>query len=108
MSVLADFTAAHRDMLATLGEPATYTPVVGDPFAVQALLDRNTAELGEYGQTVAFRPAISVLLADVPQPQRGDIITFTDTLTGNVISTWQVARPATMDDIVATLWVESA
>lgn len=108
MSLLTDFTAAHRDLLAALGEPATYAPVVGDPGVVQALLDRNTAELGEYGTTVAVRPAVFVLLADVPRPERGDLITFADPITGAVTSMWQVVRPATMDDIVAQLWVELA
>jgi len=108
MSAFADFTAAHRELIATLGDPATYAPVVGAPGVVQALLDRNSLELGEYGQTVAVRPAVSVLLADVPRPERGDLITFTDPVTGVITSTWRVVRPATVDDIVAQLWVESA
>lgn len=108
MNALADFTAAHRDLLAALGEPATYAPVVGTPGIVQAMLDRNSVELGEYGQTVAVRPAVFVLLADVPRPESGDLITFIDADTGIVTSMWSVIRPATLDDIVAQLWVEPA
>lgn len=98
---LADFTAAHRDLLAALGDPATYTPVAGDMVPLQALLDRNTAEVGEYGQTVAYRPAVSVLNADVDRPGQGDVIAFVD-------SRWRVIRPAAADDIVSVLWVEAA
>lgn len=108
MTALADFTAAHRDLLAAMGEQALYTPVAGSLRTVPALLDRHTAELGEYGQTVAFRPSVSVLLADVPRPEPGDIITFADEYTGAVTSTWRVVRVSTADDIVAQLWVESA
>lgn len=97
---LADFTAAHRDLLAVFGEPATYTPVAGDMVSLQALLDRNTAEVGEYGQTVAYRPSIAVLNADVDRPEQGDVIAFAS-------SRWQVIRIANADDIVSVLWVEA-
>lgn len=101
MSALPAFLDAHRDLLAALGEPATYAPAAGGSVALMALLDQHTAEVGEYGQTVAYRPAVSVLNADVPRPEQGDLITFVD-------SVWQVMRKADADDVVTRLWVEAA
>jgi len=95
------FTAAHRDLLAALGEPATYISAGGDIIELQAMLDRNAAEIGEYGQTVATRPAITVLNADVERPEQGDRITF-------AASAWEVVRVANADDIVSVLWVSPA
>jgi hypothetical protein len=105
----AAFASMHADLIAAMGEPATYAPAAGGAVvSLNAVLDRNTAELGEYGQTVAYRPSISVLCADVAKPQQGDIITFLDPVTGVVSSTWQVVRQASADDMVAVLWVAPA
>ncbi|MEO5811550.1 MAG: hypothetical protein ABIU96_03940 [Rhodanobacter sp.] len=107
MSASAAFTAAHADLIAVMGDPPTYTPVGGgSDVPLQAVLDRHTAEVGEYGQTVAYRPSIAVLSADVPKPAAGDVITFTDPITDVVISTWTVLRIANADEYVTTLWVE--
>lgn len=102
MSFLADSTAAHRDLILALGgEQATYAPVSGEAAPVLAMLDRHTAEIGEYGQTVAYRPAITVLNADVPRPEQGDRITFP-------ASVWDVVSIANADEIISTLWVAAA
>lgn len=102
MGTAADFASAHRELIAVLGEPATYTPAAGGgAIAVTALLDRHTAEVGEFGQVVAYRPAVSVLCADVPRPEGGDVIAFAG-------STWNVLRIASSDDMAVQLWVEAA
>lgn len=104
MSMQAAFTGMHAALIAVMGDPATYVPVTGASVPLQAVLDRNTAELGEYGQTVAYRPAISVLAADVAKPEQGDIITFDTPGMGS----WQVIRPASADGMVMQLWVAPA
>lgn len=102
MPFIADAIDAHRDLILALGgELATYAPVAGDPVPALAMLDRNNAEIGEYGQTVATRPAITVLNVEVPQAEQGDRITF-------ATSAWEVIRIASADDIVTTLWVSPA
>jgi hypothetical protein len=104
----AAFAGMHRDLIATMGDPATYVPAAGGSVPLLAVLDRNTAELGEYGQTVAYRPSVSVLCADVARPEQGDLVNFTDPDTGAVVSSWQVIRPASADDMVVQLWVAPA
>jgi len=105
MGITADFAGMHRDLLAVMGEPATYTPAAGgEPIPLQARLDRNTAELGEYGQTVAYRPAVTVIAADVARPEQGDLITFD----ASGMGIWQVIRIATADDMAVQLWVAPA
>lgn len=108
MTAAAAFAGMHADLIAVMGDPATYAAVTGGSVPVDALLDRHTVEVGEFGQTVSYRPSISVLCADVPKPEPGDTITFADPVTGVVTSTWRVVRPADMDDMVARLWVEPA
>ena len=61
----------------------------------------NDISVGEFGQVVAYRPAVSVLCADVPRPEGGDVIAFAG-------STWIVLRMASSDDMAAQLWVEAA
>lgn len=100
----AAFTSMHADLIASMGDPGYYVPAAGGSIPVQAVLDRNTAELGEYGQTVAYRPSVSVLCADVARPQEGDIITF-DSL---ALGSWQVIRQANADGMVAQVWVAPA
>lgn len=95
------FIDMHRDLLGMMGEPATYAVDAGVSISLNALLERNTAELGEYGQTVAYRPSVSVLNVDVLAPKPGDLITF-------AASAWRVVRLADADDVVSRLWVEAA
>lgn len=102
MSALSAFRDAHAELLAVMGEPATWALAAGGSVAVQALLDRHTAEVGEYGQVVAYRPSIAVRCIDVPGAGRGDIVSFGDGLE------WQVIRVADADDMVTRCWVEQA
>lgn len=95
------FIDMHRDLLGVMGEQATYAAGEGASVTINAMLDRHTAEVGEYGQTVAYRPSVSVLNADVPSPKAGDLITFAG-------SAWRVVRLADADDVVSRLWVEAA
>lgn len=105
----AAFAAMHADLIATMGDQATYAPADGGAAVpLNAVLDRHTAELGDYGQTVAYRPSVSVLCADVANPTKGDVITFADPVTGVVSSAWRVVRQANADDMVITAWVEPA
>lgn len=104
MGTFADFQQANADILSVMGDPAAYLPVSGQGGgSVQALLNRETAVIGEFGQTVAYRPSIAVLRTAVPAPGAGDTFTFPDG------SRWAVVRPAdgTSDGIVTTLWVEA-
>lgn len=101
---LAVFADAHAELIATFGGPATYAPVAGGSIPLQAMLDRHTAEVGDFGQTVAYRPSISVLTSAVPLVTRGDVITFDAEDT----ESWQVVRIADADDMVTRLWVEPA
>lgn len=102
----AAFVGMHRALFARMGEPAMCTRA-GGSVPLQALLDRNTAEIGEYGQTVAYRPSISVLNADAGAIGQGDVVTFVHPVTGAPISAWQVVRIAHADDMVTTFWVEA-
>ena len=95
------FIDMHRDLLGVMGEQAVYAAGEGGSVTINALLDRHTAEVGEYGQTVGYRPSVSVLNTDVPSPKAGDLITFT-------ASAWRVVRLADADDVVSRLWVEAA
>jgi hypothetical protein len=104
MSMQAAFADMHGELIATLGESATYVPAAGGSIPLQAMLDRNTAELGEYGQTVAYRPSVSILCADVARPEEGDVITFDAPGMGS----WQVIRPANADGMAVQLWVAPA
>jgi hypothetical protein len=104
MSMQSAFADMHSDLIASLGDPATYVPATGGSIPLQAILDRNTAELGEYGQTVAIRPSVSVLCADVARPEQGDVITFDAPGMGS----WQVIRQASADGMAAQLWVAPA
>lgn len=99
MSALPAFADAHAELIAVMGDPATYASAAGGSVPLSALLDRHTAEVGEFGQTVAYRPSIAVLTADVSLVTAGDIITFET-------STWSVVRIADADDLVTRLWVE--
>lgn len=101
MSALDAFRDAHADLLAALGEPAAWAYADGTSATVQALLDRHTAEIGEYGQTVAYRPSIAALSTDVANAGRGDIVIIDG-------AAWQVVRPADADGVVTRFWVEAA
>lgn len=98
---LAVFADAHAALIATFGDPATYAPVAGGNIPLQAMLDRHTAEVGDFGQTVAYRPSISVLTSAVPRVTHGDVIALG-------AESWQVVRIADADDMVTRLWVEAA
>lgn len=101
MSSLDAFRDAHASLLAELGEPAAWACADGTSATVQALLDRHTAEIGEYGQTVAYRPSIAALSIDVASAGRGDIVTLDG-------AAWQVVRAADADGLVSRFWVEPA
>lgn len=101
MSALDAFRGAHADLLAELGELAMWAFADGTRTPVQALLDRHTAEVGEYGQTVAYRPSIAALSVDVVNAGRGDIVTIEG-------ADWQVIRGADADGMVTRFWVELA
>ena len=63
----ADLHAALAD--AGLGNTGHYTaPGANFDVPVRGYLDRNVQVLGEFGQVVARRDELSILLEDVPEP----------------------------------------
>jgi|GEM_PF-4514211 len=95
------FDGAARRLLERTGESARYVPADGTPaFPILAALDESAAEVGDYGVTVASRPAVDLLKAEVPRPQQGDLIVFGD-------GSWSVDRKDTDDGHIIRVWVSA-
>lgn len=61
--------AGSREIFSRLGDPATYShDGIDTPTVV--ILRENIQILGEFGTVVGFRDEVSLLLEDVPSPQR--------------------------------------
>jgi len=82
-AALQDLDAAIHDAFTGAGFAAvgTYLRKGGDQLTetvdpVRLYVDRATQQMGEFGQSVGQKDAISILLADVPAPAKGAVITF--------------------------------
>lgn len=101
MSTEDHFTSAAALWMGTNGRPATHRAKDGAVRPVLAVLDRNSAEVGDYGVTVATRPAIDVLTSDFPQVEQGSEITFAEG------DGWALNRIASSDGYITRIWVEA-
>ena len=59
-----------------LGDDATYTPVAGEPVATWCIFRHDSELVGQYGERLESRLTAQLPVADVPEPQPGDTVTF--------------------------------
>lgn len=74
MTMLADFAATHRELLATLGEQGTVVRGGADPVPLMLFVDDAVQDVGQYGRVVGNKRVLSMMRDDW-QPARGDVIT---------------------------------
>ncbi|HRQ47775.1 MAG TPA: hypothetical protein PK725_12550 [Rhodocyclaceae bacterium] len=61
-------------MFADHGIDATYTTGTDDPVPCRVMEDRNVEVIGDYGQAIDRRTALSFIAAQVPAPVRGAVV----------------------------------
>lgn len=76
MDMLADFTAATRDLLAVMGDSVQARVVRGgsDPLLLQLFVDDAVQDVGQYGRVIGNKRVVSAMNADWLFA-RGDIVT---------------------------------
>jgi len=74
MTMLADFAAVHRDLLATLGEQGTVVRGADGPVTLMLFVDDAVQDVGQYGRVIGNKRVLSMMRDDW-QPARGDVIT---------------------------------
>ena len=72
------FLRATVSVFNRLGHAATYTPVSGAPVTCRAIVNRDVAMVGEYGQVTEKRTQIELMKQDVATPKRGDTIVIAE------------------------------
>lgn len=100
MAIEDHFNGAAEAWMATNGTPASLITKAGLTRPLRAVLDRNSAEIGEYGVTVAMRPAIDFLVSELPVVEQGSEVQFPDG------GAWILERQATNDGYIVRVWVE--
>lgn len=74
MEAWADFAAASRALLATLGEQGTVVRGASAPVTLMLYVDDAVQDVGQYGRVVGNKRVLGMLRDDW-QPARGDVIT---------------------------------
>ena len=67
--------AGSREIFSRLGGPATYSHGGLDTETV-VIHRENIQILGEFGTVVGFRDEVSLLLEDIPSPQRNAVVSL--------------------------------
>ena len=100
MSAEDHFNVGAEVWMDTNGVPASLISKDGTSKPVRAVLDRNSAEIGEYGVTVAIRPAIDFLVSEMPVIEQGSEVQLPDG------GSWILERQASNDGYIVRVWVE--
>jgi hypothetical protein len=74
MDAWADFAAASRELLATLGEQGTVVRGATGPVTLMLFVDDAVQDVGQYGRVIGNKRVLSMMRDDW-QPARGDVIT---------------------------------
>ncbi len=98
MTIAEIFAQANLDIFNTLGVPATYTPVAGTPFPIQALISTTfqTQPSGMGSETWAQHITVEFMLSELPgEPAPGDTVsdgTSTYTLAAPLENNGQISK----------------
>lgn len=69
---------AAAGAFAAMARPATYLPVAGPSVTCKAFRSRTVVRIGALGEVAEMADIVEFRVADVPQPERGAMVRFSD------------------------------